>query len=94
MGDSPSTLRCVGGSLTQVLKEKLAAIKAKKAKKDKKKGKDVGVSGGVEKKKWVAAEHVPEGANKEVWASLFIGDKDLPTETFTARGTLGRGVAL
>lgn len=115
---------CAPPAPPQGLKDKLAKLKVKKAKKDKRNGKgEVPVQGGVEKKKWVAEEHVPEvgaaavcarvracllarlliqhspaccvqGATKEVYASLFIGKKELPKESYTARGTLGRGVTL
>ena len=76
------------------MKERLAAQKAKKAKKDARKG-VAKVEGGVEKperkKKWIAAEHVPAGATKEVWASMFVGNKE-EKDSFTTRGVIGRSL--
>jgi hypothetical protein len=88
--------------LAEEVRAKMAALaEKKKGKKNKRGEKTKEVRGGVEKKgssskKWVAADHVPTGATPEVWKSIFVGKKDESQErnSFTARGTLGRGVNL
>ncbi|KAK9844802.1 hypothetical protein WJX74_007036 [Apatococcus lobatus] len=43
-------------------------------------------------KKYKAAEHIPDGANKSVYSSIFIGDRRPAKETYSCRATSARGM--
>ncbi|CAG9466777.1 unnamed protein product [Pedinophyceae sp. YPF-701] len=82
-------------ALKEAMALRVAAAKKKKSKKGKAKGEAekaegaLGVRCGAVAKKYLARDHVPEGASKEVWASLFTGDKkedEWHKETYLSRG--------
>ena len=43
-------------------------------------------------KKYKAAEHIPDGATKSVYSSIFIGDRRPVKETYSCRATSARGM--
>ena len=43
-------------------------------------------------KKYRAAEHIPDGANKSIYSSIFIGDRRPAKETYSCRATSARGM--
>ena len=43
-------------------------------------------------KKYRAAQHIPDGATKSVYSSIFIGDRQPVKETYSCRATSARGM--
>ena len=53
---------------------------------------DMSGLGGRLAKKYKAAEHIPDGATKSVYSSIFIGDRRPVKETYSCRATSARGM--
>ena len=83
----------------QAAKKEKKSKKKDKADKDKDKGEKRkapvnGCDRVAAKRSYKAGDHVPEGASKEVWSSLFTSSSGPVKETFACRATSARGMNL